>query len=247
MGVAVIIGYRPRIQDVVLEMFGLKLYVAKFCWYVSFYIVLLVSIPLYVKTLKIKNELKWDIIISVAFCVLIRLLADTVNKYDKYDVMSSVALYMPIAIMGYIMTKYNILDRINNKLQRLNDIVKILMGIFMIAIVLFIHSTKPFVKGISSGIVLVPILLLAIAIIRLDCNNRIAVIIKILGKYSMNIWFLHCLFFSQATREVFQPIAYIIKNSVFVVIWILLICTLTAVPIQKIQEKLIHKAWNVRV
>lgn len=52
MGVSVFNGYRPTFQGVLLEMFGLKLYVMRFCWYVSFYIVLMFVFPIYAQVIK---------------------------------------------------------------------------------------------------------------------------------------------------------------------------------------------------
>ena len=235
MIVSSIIGYRPNIKDMLLEMFGLKLYVMRFCWYVSFYIILMILLPIYVKFLKIKESLLCDISISIVFCVILQVLAKLVEKIDNYTVMSGVAIYLPVAIMGYLLTKYDVLNRIRDKFQKWGNF-QIIVGIILICSALVLHGVKGYVKGVSSGIILVPMLVEGIALMQINFERYFEKIFLILGKNSMNIWFFHCAFFSMATRNIFQPIAYIVKIPILVVCWILFLCTIVSIPVEKLQK-----------
>lgn len=228
------------LQDLLFEMFGLKLYVMRFCWYVSFYIILMLVFPFYAKIIKKQNGIKWSIGISITFCAIIQLLAKITEKIDTFKVMQGISIYFPVAIMGYLFLKYDILNRINNKVL-CGRTFKIIIGITFICISLALHGVKSYVKGISIGVVVVPLLMEGIALIQIDTLNYIGKIVQIFGKNSMNIWFLHCIFFSLATRKIFQPIAYIFKNPVFVVGWILVLCAIVSVPIGKLQQELIRR------
>ena len=61
-------------------------------------------------------------------------------------------------------------------------------------------------------------------------NPLFALIAKI-GTHSMTMWFLHCLFFSSVTKEVFQPILYLPRNPLLVLIWGTGLCLLAAMLI----------------
>ena len=90
------------LQDLLFEMFGLKLYVMRFCWYVSFYIILMLVFPFYAKIIKKQNGIKWSIGISITFCAIIQLLAKITEKIDTFKVMQGISIYFPVAIMGYL-------------------------------------------------------------------------------------------------------------------------------------------------
>ncbi len=57
----------------------------------------------------------------------------------------------------------------------------------------------------------------------------------------MNIWFLHSIFFTVVLRPYFQRIAFLPKNPILVVIWVILLCLPLSVAINFIfrqQENL---------
>lgn len=64
-------------------------------------------------------------------------------------------------------------------------------------------------------------------------------VISFLGIHLMNIWLIHCIFFEEYTREIFQPIVYVLKNPILVVISILFVCTLISIMIKKSKILLI--------
>ena len=245
MGVSVFNGYRPTFQGVLLEMFGLKLYVMRFCWYVSFYIVLMFVLPIYAQVIKKKQSVKWDIGISIAFCIAAQLLVKIVETIDEYKVMQGLAIYLPVALMGYLFSKYDILKKINVNIH-CTKISGIITGILLICVSLIIHGIKPYIKGISVGIIAVPILMEGIALTQISEVNCFGKVVRILGKQSMNIWFLHCIFFSLTTREIFQPVAYIFRNPFLVVTWILFLCTMASFPIEKLQKEVLKKMYVIK-
>lgn len=112
-----------------------------------------------------------------------------------------------------------------------------IVGFLLICSALVLHGMKSYIEGISIGIVVVPMLMEGIAFTKINLVKWFRKILLVLGENSMNIWFLHCIFFSIATRELFQPIAYMIKNPIFVVFWILLLCTIVSIPVGKIQRQ----------
>lgn len=200
---SIINGYRPQFQNALLEMFGLKPYVMCFCWYVSFYIMLMFIFPCYVKLLKIRNSYTWDISISIVFYLGIQLLIKEAEKMDKYNIILAVSIYLPVAIIGYLFAKYNVLNRMRDTIQNAFGFYSI-EGFLLICSALVLHGMKSYIGGISIGIVVVPMLMEGIAFTKINLVKWFRKILLVLGKNSMNIWFLHCIFFQLQQESFFN-------------------------------------------
>lgn len=200
---SIINGYRPQFQNALLEMFGLKPYVMCFCWYVSFYIMLMFIFPCYVKLLKIRNSYTWDISISIVFYLGIQLLIKEAEKMDKYNIILAVSIYLLVAIIGYLFAKYNVLNRMRDTIQNAFGFYSI-VGFLLICSVLVLHGMKSYIGGISIGIVVVPMLMEGIAFTKINLVKWFRKILLVLGKNSMNIWFLHCIFFQLQQESFFN-------------------------------------------
>lgn len=59
-------------------------------------------------------------------------------------------------------------------------------------------------------------LVYAIAKLEINVESIVGRIISHCGKNSSNIWFLHCLYFGKATRELIQPLAFFANNPVLI-------------------------------
>ena len=233
--ISVILGYTPTFQDIILELFGLKLYVMWFCWYVGFYISLMVIFPVFSKLMKIKDNFKWNILNSLIFCMILQVIAKIAEPIDTYSVFSELSAFFPVAAVGFMFAKYDIGNKIVNKVTNIVWI-RIVIGVLFILTAFAGHGLKPYVKGVSVGIIVAPLFIIGVYLVRVCNISCIRKLLMFLGKHSMNIWFLHCLFFSLATREIFQPIAYIVRIPILVVAWILLLCVGMSFPIEKMQK-----------
>lgn len=145
--------------------------------------------------------------------------------------------------MTVLQTGYDVLDRLRSLVQARcrSRVTQTAIGLLLLAFAFGVNAVKPFVKGISTGAVLVPILILGFALIYRENSGWIRTVVMILGKYSMNIWFLHCALFSVYTCDALQPIAYLPRIPVLVVAWILMICLAISIPLTKVQKKTLEK------
>ena len=151
--------------------------------------------PCYVKLLKIRNSYTWDISISIVFYLGIQLLIKEAEKMDKYNIILAVSIYLPVAIIGYLFAKYNVLNRMRDTIQNAFGFYSI-VGFLLICSALVLHGMKSYIGGISIGIVVVPMLMEGIAFTKINLVKWFRKILLVLGKNSMNIWFLHCIFFN---------------------------------------------------
>lgn len=232
-------GNSLSLKSLVLEIVGAEHKLMVFCWYVPFYAVLMFALPIYSKLMQ--GNLTFDIVKTGLFYLAIRIVSMLAGNMDLLGLLNSLSVYFPVLATGYFLVKYDVLD-ILRKYIRDNVLLKslqVVFGIGLVAGALCLHSRIPFVKGVSTGVILVPMMILGFALVSKEKTDPIQGGVTLLGKYSMNIWFLHGIFFSEYIRESFQPIAYFPRNPVLVVSWILLLCLMVSVPLDKIQKMIV--------
>lgn len=234
---ALICGSYLSVKSVVLEALGIENVLMKFCWYVPFYALLMLVLPIYSRILRGKWYI--DIVLTGVCYFLIRIADLIFSGVSSMNLLNSLSIYFPVLSIGFLLVKYDVLDKIKNTIQKRCTLrgVQVTIGLFLVVLAFAVNAIKVFVKGISTGAILVPILILGFSLVCRRKKDWMQKIITFLGKYSMNIWFLHCAFFSVYTSLVLQPIAYFLRIPVLVVAWILLICLVVAVPITKVQKK----------
>ena len=237
--VAYICGGYLSAKAVVLEALGIENGLMLFCWYVPFYALLILALPIYSKILRGK----WYIdIVLTGVCYLLIHIVDLIFQGINYlNLLNSFSIYFPVLSMGYLLANYDVLDKIKNTVQKrcTSRGMQVAIGLFFVVLAFMVNAIKPFVKGISTGAILVPIIMLGFSLIWRR-KNWLQKVVTFLGKYSMNIWFLHCAFFSVYTKLILQPIAFSPKVPVLVVVWILLMCLVFAVPITKVQKRVLE-------
>lgn len=227
------------VKSVLLEALGVENVLMKFCWYVPFYALLMLVLPIYSRILRGKWYI--DIMLTGGCYLLIRI-ADLISSgVSNQNLLNSLSIYFPVLSIGFLLVKYDVLDKIKNAIQKKCTLreVQVAIGLFLVILAFAVNAIKVFVKGISTGAILVPILMVGFSLILRGKRDWLQKAVLLLGKYSMNIWFLHCAFFSVYTGLVLQPIAYYPRIPALVVGWILLICLAVAVPITEVQKRVL--------
>ena len=80
-------------------------------------------------------------------------------------------------------------------------------------------------------------------------GNCVDIIIGNIGKQSMLMWFIHCVFFNMCGK-VFKPILYLPHNPILVLIWGLFICYVFAIILRifiNALYKLLELRYNLRL
>lgn len=235
LALAYLCGNRLTAKSILLELLGTENILMKFCWYVPFYALLMLVLPLYAKIL----GRKWytDVAVTGIIYFIFRIGNIVFSGTELSNLFNDLSVYFPVLSVGFLFVKYDILDRIRLTIQRTCPScgVQTAIGLLFVGGAFAVNAVQPFVKGISTGAVLVPMLILGVSLLCRKKNGKVQLVGIVLGKYSMNIWFLHCAFFSIYTNLTLQPIAYFPRVPVLVVVWILLMCMLVAIPIKKAQ------------
>ncbi len=246
-------GYEDiTIKSFVLELFALNRVVMVFCWYVPFYIASMLILTFASKCSA--NSRIREILFMLVFPVLSTVvLAKFVGNSVIAGNLENISEWFPCIAIGYICASGSLFQRVFDKILnlakwktlRLIISISLAVGVFLLRhyvpkVTLFTFSLMGHSVPVSvfADVIYAPVFVYAVVnIVRLIRLNIIWNIIGEIGKYSLYMWFLHCIFFN-VSKDVFQPILYFPKNPVLVVLWGLLLCYASAriidVPLKKI-------------
>lgn len=109
------LGNQISISDFLLSILGMKNTLNRFCWYVPFYAVVLLTMPLMHKVIR-KTSLMVDGVIII-LCFITPFACN-----PKWSVLvGGFISYYPVIIIGYYLAKYNVMNIILEKISvRLN-------------------------------------------------------------------------------------------------------------------------------
>lgn len=217
------------------ELLGLSSYVMIFAWYVPFYCIsIIVMVPL--QKLMSKNA-KVGVVVGVIIPIIIFAMLKKLPLGGEIKTLfNNLKHWFPCIAVGFMIYKYKWLEKIDRCLGRVN---KYVVSIFLI-IVCFIG------RYFISALDFVYCLMLVYAIAKLEINVESIVgrIISRCGKNSSNMWFLHCLYFGIATRELIQPLAFFANNPVLIYVIAVFELIVLSELIELIKSRVYHNKLN---
>lgn len=199
---ALISYHKPlAIGDIALAMFGMNPVLSCFCWYIYFYIFAMLAMPLIANGID-RFSWKGTLAIALGFGALywwIQGIAPA-DRIWGWNIAYRVTRYMPVVVVGYWVAKQNLVGLI--KLPK-----SPLVPVAAVAVMVGIYLTR----GIEYAKVLdclwAPLFAFATAAMFQSYNMKpIRGFLTQMGLKSMNIWFLHALFFTAATKGLFYPL-----------------------------------------
>ena len=227
-------GYKINVNDFILELIGINNNVMIFAWYVPFYIFSMLFLPKYIIFIE-KNGLLKSAIITIFVCLCLKLYIKYA-EINSYLIYNNLMVYFPCIMSGYLCARYKLLDII------FKCICSAKKSIFVIFLLLALYQLRPNM-GINMGFIYFPIFLVAISIINIYKIKFLNTVLNFLAKHSMNIWFLHCIFFSNVTNQYFMKFAFITPIVIIDIFWILGICSILSIFITKVQNKIINNIF----
>lgn len=240
---AVCVDYQYTLSDFVKECFALHRPTMVFCWYVNFYIAFMLIMPL-IQRIMSKN-VHVDLIIAF-------ILIPSAIRFADYFVsrsLDNLTQWFPIVLLGYICADHNLFGKIYDSKLIKNKTLNIFVDLIVAFAVPMGRWLKPAVTvgfsklplfQISMDMFYTPIFIYVLANLckAVDFRGLKFILIQI-GKYSLLMWFISCIFFNNS-RSIFQPILYYPHNPILVAIWGLILCFIPAYVIdigaKKIQR-----------
>lgn len=217
-------------RELILNALTLKSGVIVFSWYVSFYIITMLSIPFIIKGIKGKWLL--DLLYVPLICVLLyHILEKIIAINPNVLILPNLRDYLyffPSVYIGYYMAYYKIFDKFDKNLKPSNS-----QAMVIIVLILYYRLKMNSFFEINLDIIYSPILIY-MAVNILYSATFLHKILLILGNNSLNIWLLHSIFFNEYTNQVFQKIGFAPRFPLLVIVWVILLCLFVSFAINKL-------------
>lgn len=217
--------FRPTLFSFIQELFAWKLTVMYFCWYVLFYIMAMIALPLYIRITH--NNMLLLVLLGI---VTPWLIARGYARFDPLGIESISNLiqnFTPFSVVasGYIFAEFNLFERCFDLLFKRYircDLIRVLLY-FIAAFAAFMgRKIFPYLDlglAISMDIVYAPIFIYAVVNIVQGLPIKILWnLLSIIGKYSLEMWFFSSAFFN-CCKSWSQKILYFPGNPVIVLAW----------------------------
>lgn len=236
-----------------MEMFGITSDVMKFAWYVYFYIILMFFLPVLIKLLRDK-PLFILLFMLVPFQILMRGLLYLSSSSEIWKlVVSNLCLHTQTAVIGYLAARTGLFSKAKALAQKVPSWLRLLLcaalavGAFMLRYKIFVKELRTpslgpvsFIFYFNVDIFCVPVLIFALSELLIYIEKKSAGrALSLLGKYSVYMWFWHCMFFG-ASGKFTKELLYAPQNPFLVYLWGLLICLCLAFVTDKIVNAIVQ-------
>lgn len=216
-----------------------------FAWYVSFYLLFLILHPLLIKLSKLNfwiDNIVYAIFFGgIYFFIVYHPIVEL--PFDIMKVTSNFAIWGYIGMIGYLFAKHDMFSKIDNVIRKhVNPTILVSVSMLSVLAIIVVRQKLGFYicNILAWDAIWTPILIYAlINIINYINKGWLEKVLLKLGKYSMNMWFLHGIFFSP--NHNIQWVAYFPKYPILILIWTLLIMFLCTIPVSKLQDYIIER------
>lgn len=260
MILAVALGcWKFSLSGMVKELLALERPIMFFCWYVYFYYVTMLLLPLLAK-MQTKSPLADAALLLVlpmmAFNILRGILEYEfgLESHVLLEILSNMREWFPCIIAGYLCGKYSFFE---TYLEPLTERIAKGWGKYLLYLLLCGGSffARLICPRFSLGAVSVagnwmeltftmdilygPLFFYGAAkLLKAIPWAMVKKPLQALGKQSLMMWFLHCVFFG-CCKEFTQPVLYFLKNPLLVTVFGLGVCYLAALALDFPLKKLL--------
>lgn len=210
---------------IVQNLFALDNTLVSFAWYVRFYLALLLTLPLFFRIMS-----RHALVTLPLFTALPPLLGLAVSRIASTDpavikcvyLTSEYLLWLPCALMGICFAKYGLFGLFDRAAQPLGRARLPILACLSAILAYFRAYFPETVSGIFNlDCIYAPVFVFLLCSLS-ECLPRLAKrFLRLMSRHSMNIWFLHSLFFFRTAQ--LMPIAYFPRISVLIIAWVILL------------------------
>lgn len=240
--------YAVSAKDIFWELLLVKEPIVKFGWYIFFYYLLMIFLPLFLKITRSRPLmviLLGVLIPSICFSLFSLYLTFPDTFY--YNFITTMAtnffLYFPMAAIGHLFSEYNLYSYIQKFIYKgfHSKAAKLTIDILILLFCLLGNCVSPYVHFLcyfSLNFLYVPFFVFAIV----EITNHVRIkylytALGYIGKYSLYMWLLHSCFFNPS-GVVLKKVLYFPQNPLPVLLWGTAICLVFAVVLDKPASKI---------
>ena len=242
--------YDFGIGNFMLECFGLEKQIMFFCWYIYFYIIVMITMPF---ISKLSNKLNFTqnflILLFVPVIIFYALKGIFFNNDIIVGVLDNLIVFYPSVIAGFLVSKYGVF----NKLESINikEKYKLILCFFvLVSSFLFKYLVRYVTFGsiytrrhlfdltMNLDTFYVPLFIYSFIKLARLFNAKLYLPLVKIGKLSMLMWFTHCIFFN-CSKEIFMPILYAPGSAFLVLLWAIIINYILAFIFNLVTSRLV--------
>ncbi|MCR4801953.1 MAG: acyltransferase [Lachnospiraceae bacterium] len=197
---------------------------AIFCWYVYFFVSVMISLPLLRKIWK--KGIVWCFLTLILCRIGVGMMLNVHIAHEIWIVIYDYFYYLSAVTIGFMIGEWNIFSKISkigvfsgNSLLSKVLLVIIGVGSFLAPAVIGIEIKRINVTAIYAAV-------LIYCIVAIQSKEERMGIFEFFGKHATNIWFLHCIFFADGTERIFKRILYWPHYPVLIFVWGMTLCVL---------------------
>jgi hypothetical protein len=220
-----------------LSLIGWDGYVP-FSWYVWFYVLALLGLPLLHLVLD-KNKWLALVLSYVPLLLVYLLLAWKFQSWGYYDITARSLHIFICMLVGYSFGRHHLFTYFASLLRK-RWILDLVCGILLLGL-LALYFWR--LLGVLYCFILIPLMFLLNALTSHPWPKWLSLPLGFFGKASMEYWFLHGFFFSSQVFAVFPSSAIVswAYDSLLITLVILLVCTPFAWGINRLQKLVFDK------
>lgn len=246
--VGFVLNELPPYRQILFNMFGLHLTMmdgkvcVSFAWYVFFYFIIMALAGLIIKIKKSKLWLFQIIFIFLVSGYLYNKNLDLLLRTGReiFIIINNCDLffYIGVVLVGYIIAANQVFEKLETSLSTYNKYITNFIVTLVLVLIIIIRSKYGWYRGYFLETLMISVFIFSLIYITRKVNKK-AKIFTLLSKHSMNIWFIHSMFFTGECR--LQWIACLPKNALLIVIWTLCLCLILSVIFEKAKLFFIQK------
>jgi len=208
-----------------------------FAWYVRFYIEVMLTLPIFYKLMEKKPYITIPLLFVIPVVLNVYLSEVPATSYTVAVAVSLIMEYfiwLPCVLIGLCFAKYKLFGKIGELFSKLGKL-ELPICFVALCIVMYLRAYKEDTIGVifSFDTVYVPAFVFLCCRIISVFPSVFKTTLSYLGNHSMNIWFLHSMFFFNMVE--LMRIAYAPRVSILIVGWVLLICLIISQPLKWIE------------
>jgi len=235
----VFLDYKPSFTIIINEFTAIDPNIMKFCWYVLFYTMVMLILPIYVKF--VTNKPIIDFSISVLFVPsFLKFVSFFIYNDNVLSHLTDFQRWFPSVSIGYLCAFYDIFNKAE-ELIKTHKLFKISTCIILLFFSFFARRYPRFdffyIFELNFDAIYSSLFTYSLAtIINTYKFKYLNKLMTLIGKYSMFMWFVSCGFFNNC-ESLFKPILYCTNNPFIILIIGILMCLIPSIFLQKIASK----------
>lgn len=216
-------------------MLGLSSTLCWVSWFVYFYIWAMIIMP-FAGRLIDRKPIVWTpilMVIAYAFMVVVHKFVLPANTNDWTQALFDCLLNTPLMLLGYAFARLKVYEKVKVPATWTTVAISIVVA----ALVLIARAYTPGAISLITKLIYAPLMILCIlAIFTAKPLKLASKVMSELGDKSVYMWFFHALFFTAATRPVYQHFVMISDNLWLIALWTIVLSYVCSYIIKKIVE-----------